>query len=113
MAHKLRTDLSLTFAGRDADFSPLIVEYEHRKAFNGGRSEPSTAEHVEIGLVYVEKDGARNPLPEWMIEAMTGDLEAMCLEDWRDSDAYGREQAAETRREMSRPIDAVKLAAAE
>lgn len=106
--HKLRTDLSLTFAGYSAEFSPLVVEYEYHRAFNGGRSEPSYPEHVEIGCVYVEKDGAKDPIPEWMIEAMTEDLEAMCLEDWRGTDAYARESAAEMRR-----LDVHKLAAAE
>lgn len=98
--HKLKTDLVLTFGGYEKTLSPLVVEYWHRKAFNGGMSEPSTPGHVDIGLVYVEKDGARNPLPEWMIEAMTGDLEAMCLEDWRDSKSYAEELAGEERREL-------------
>lgn len=99
--HKLATDLHLSFAGYETSFPKLVVEYTHRKAFNGGRDEPSEPEHVEIGLVYVEKDGARNPVPEWMIEGMTESLEAACLEDWRQADAYAREDAAEMRRELS------------
>lgn len=98
--HKLATDLHLSFAGYEASFPRLVVEYTHHPAFNGGRSEPSHPEHVEIGRVYVEKDGARNPLPEWMIEGMTADLESMCLADWRDRDSYDREQAAELRRPL-------------
>lgn len=106
MTHKLITDLTLSFGGYETTF-PVVVEYWHRKAFNGGRSEPSHPEHVEIGLVYTLKDGARNPLPEWMIEGMTSDLEALCLEDSRGEDARAREYAAEGRREL----DAVKVAA--
>ena len=105
--HKLKTDLTVVFGGYEKTFSPLVVEYWHHRAFNGGMSEPSHAEHVEIGCVYVKKDGARDPLPEWMIEAITEDLERLCLEDWREADGYAREYAAEGRREL----DAVKVAA--
>lgn len=101
MTHRLTTDLLLSFGGYETSFPRMVVEYTHHKAFNGGRDEPSTAEHVEIGLVYVLKDGARNPLPEWMIEGMTESLEALCLEDWRQADAYAREDAAEARHEMN------------
>lgn len=105
--HKLKTDLTLSFGGYEKTFSPLVVEYTHVKAFNGGRSEPSHAEHVELGLVYVDRDGAPDPLPEWMIEGITADLERLCLEDWRAEEAYAHAYAAERRREL----DAVKVAA--
>lgn len=109
--HKLTTDLVVSFAGYEASFPRLVVEYTHHRAYDGGRFEPSHAEHVEIGRVYVEKDGARDPLPEWMIEGMQAALEAACLEDWRAEDACDRESAAEMRREMSRPLDFHKAAA--
>lgn len=99
MAHRLTTDLLLSFGGYETSFPKLVVEYTHHRAFNGGRDEPSTAEHVEIGCVYVDRgEGHRDPLPEWMIEGMTESLEALCLEDWRQADALSREDAAEMRR---------------
>jgi len=114
MAYKLKTDLLLTFGGYETSLSPLVVEYTHHRARPGytprgeyAPIDPPEPEHVEIGLVYVEKDGARNPLPEWMIEGMTEDLEALCLEDWRAEDSRAREYAAEGRREL----DAAKVAA--
>ena len=105
MACKLRTDLTLTFSGEEVTFPGLTVEYTHRAAtrdwFDGPLAGPGEPEHVEIGLVYVEKGGARNPLPEWMIEAMTESLERACLEDWRGRENYARESAAELRRAMT------------
>ena len=104
--HTLRTDLTLSFAGYEVTL-PLVVTYWHRKAFNGGRSEPSTPEHVEIGLVSVMKDGTPEKLPEFLIEAMTESLEAACLEEHRGALAYERDQMADMFREervaMRRP----------
>jgi hypothetical protein len=107
--NKLRTDLLLSFGGYETSFPGMVVEYTHHRGSPAytprgeyAPIDPPEPEHVEIGLVYVEKDGARNPLPEWMIEGMTPDLEAMCLEDWRDRDSYAREQAAEGRHEEDR-----------
>lgn len=72
MTHRLTTDLTLSHGGYETTF-PAVVEYWHHKAFNGGRSEPSTPEHVEIGCVYIDRGkGHRDPLPEWMIEALKG-----------------------------------------
>ncbi len=118
--HKLATDLHLSFAGYEASFPRLVVEYTHHRAYDGRRVEPSEPEHVEIGRVYVVSGEivrgewvthTKNPLPEWMIEGMQADLEAACLEDWRAEDACDRESAAEMRREMSRPLDFHKAAA--
>ncbi len=117
MAHRLTTDLLLSFGGYETSFPRMVVEYTHHRAYSGFvRGEPINPpepEHVEIGLVYVEKDGAKNPLPEWMIEGMQADLEAMCLEDWRDSNDYAREQAAEARHEETRMERAWQPRAAE
>ena len=97
--NRLTTDLLLSFGGYETSFPRMVVEYTHHRAYDGGRSEPSHPEHVEIGCVYIDRgDGARDPLPEWMIEGMTESLEALCLEDWRQADAYAREDAAEARR---------------
>lgn len=106
--HKLKTDLTVLIGGYEKIFSPLVVEYWHRKAFNGGRSEPSYPEHVEIGNVYALVDGEKHPvLTAYAIEAITADLERLCLEDWRAEEAYAHAYAAERRREL----DAVKVAA--
>lgn len=106
MAHRLTTDLLLSFGGYETSFPKLVVEYTHHRAYSGFvRGEPINPpepEHVEIGCVYIDRgDGARDPLPEWMIEGMTESLEAACLEDWRQADAYAREDAAEAWREMN------------
>lgn len=100
--NRLTTDLTVSLCGYEKTF-PVVVEYWHHKAFNGGRSEPSSPEHVEIGSVYVDlPDGEKHPLlSQYAIEAMIPDLEAMCLEDWRQADAYAREDAAEMRRDLS------------
>lgn len=104
--HTLRTDLTLSFAGYEVTL-PLVVTYWHRKAFNGGRSEPSSPEHVEIGLVSVMKDGTPEKLPEFLIEAMTPNLERVCLEEWTADDEREAETMFDTRREeraaMRRP----------
>lgn len=107
MTHRLTTDLVLSFSGYETTF-PVVVEYWHHKAYDGARSEPSTPEHVEIGSVYALVNGEKHPvLSQYAIEAMTPQLEAACLEDWRETDAYHRESAAEMRREL----DAHKVAA--
>ncbi len=106
--NRLTTDLTVSLCGYEKTF-PVVVEYWHHKAFNGGRSEPSYPEHVEIGSVYALVNGEKHPLlSQYAIEILTPDLEAMCLEDWRQGDAYAREDAAEMRR-----LDVHKLAAAE
>ena len=111
--NRLTTDLTVPIGGYEKTFPKLVVEYTHHRAYSGFvRGEPINPpepEHVEIGCVYIDRgDGARDPLPEWMIEILTPDLEAMCLEDWREADGYARESAAEMRR-----LDVHKLAAAE
>jgi hypothetical protein len=106
--NRLTTDLTVSLNGYEKTF-PVVVEYWHQKAFNGGRSEPSYPEHVEIGSVYALVNGEKHPLlSQYAIEAMIPDLEALCLEDWREADGYARESAAEMRR-----LDVHKLAAAE
>lgn len=106
--NRLTTDLTVIIGGYEKTF-PVVVEYWHRKAYDGGRSEPSEPEHVEIGSVYALVNGEKHPLlSQYAIEAMIPDLEVLCLEDWRGTDAYARESAAEMRR-----LDVHKLAAAE
>lgn len=96
--NRLTTDLTVAIGGYETTL-PVVVEYWHRKAFNGGRDEPSYPEHVEIGSVYALIDGEKHPLlSQYAIEILTPDLEAMCLEDWREANAYARESAAEMRR---------------
>lgn len=100
---KLRTSLTLSISGYEKTLSPLVVEYEHHKAtrdrMEGPLAGPGEPEHVEIGLVYREKDKARDPLPEWMIDEMSAELEAACLEDWRDAEEHARDRAYEERRD--------------
>ena len=104
--NRLITDLTVSLNGYEKTF-PVVVEYWHHQAVPSRRiAGPAEPEHVEIGRVYVEKDGARDPLPEWMIEGMQAALEAACLEDWRAEDACDRESAAEMRR-----LDAHSVAA--
>lgn len=99
--NRLTTDLTVSLNGYEKTL-PVVVEYWHHKAFNGGRSEPSHPEHVEIGSVYALVNGEKHPLlSQYAIEILTPDLEAMCLEDWREADGYARESAAEMRRELN------------
>ena len=99
--NRLTTDLTVSIGGYEKTF-PVVVEYWHRKAFDGSFWEPGEPEHVEIGSVYALVDGEKHPLlSQYALEILTPDLETMCLEDWREADAYARESAAEMRRELS------------
>jgi hypothetical protein len=101
MRSHLHTDLTLTFCGEEKTFSDMVVTYWHHRAVPETRVDPGVPEHVELGEVYVADDGARNPLPQWMVEAITPELERLCLEDWRSEDTRAREYAAEGRRELN------------
>jgi len=116
--HKLETHLLLSIGSGDAEheFPVLVVEYRHVEAVpmrrDGYLAGPAEPEHVEIGSVYVVTEEpitngyaagqtfpARHPLPEWMVEPLTEQLERLCLADWHGANEYAREQAAEMRRE--------------
>lgn len=104
--HKLETHLLLSIGSGDAEheFARLVVEYRHVDAYSGRNRhgeaiEPPEPEHCTLGNVYALIDGARHPLPEWMVEPITEQLERLCLADWHGANDYAREQAAEMRRE--------------
>lgn len=123
---KFETALLLSIGGGDAEheFKRLVVEYRYVKGSPAytprgeyAPIDPPEPEHAEIGNVYVVTEeivrgvktlAARNPLPEWMVEPITEQLEALCLADWREADEYAREQAAELRRDV--PAHVVKAA---
>lgn len=110
--NRLITDLTVSLNGYEKTF-PVVVEYWHHQAVpmrrDGRLAGPAEPEHVEIGSVYALVNGEKHPLlSQYAIEAMIPDLEVLCLEDWRGTDAYARESAAEMRR-----LDVHKLAAAE
>lgn len=104
--NKLETHLLLSIGSGDAEheFPRLVVEYRHVDAYSGRNRhgeaiEPPEPEHCTLGNVYAVIDGARHPLPEWMVEPITEQLERLCLADWHGANDYAREQAAEMRRE--------------
>ena len=51
------------------------------------------------GDVYALIDGARHPLPEWMVEPITDQLEAMALDIYRGERDDALERRAEARRD--------------
>ena len=111
--HKLETRLLLSIGSGDAEheFSRLVVEYRYGKGYRQTMTDPGEPEHVEIGRVYVKAGDAINPLPEWMLEPLTEQLERLCLADWHGANEYAREQAAEMRREdlmLERPTQAAE-----
>ncbi len=97
---KLETHLLISIGPGDAEheFRGLIVEYTHRRGYRQTLTDPGEPEHVEIGRVFVKVGDAVNPLPEWMIEPLTEQLDVLCLANWRDGDDFAREMAAEMRR---------------
>lgn len=110
--HKLETTLLVSLGGGDAEkeFERLIVEYSYspyrRARVPRGEYlplEPDDPEMAEIYRVYVldEKKGAML-LPEWMVDAMSEDLERLCCAEARENEADARAEAAERRYEDRR-----------
>ena len=103
--HTLETTLLLSVGGGDAEkeWPRLAVEYRHVGAYSGWvRGEPINPpepEHCEIGNVYAVIDGTRHPLPEWMVEPITEQLEALALDHWRGERDEAMERRAEERRD--------------
>lgn len=106
--HKLETHLLLSVGSGDAEheFARLVVEYTYHKGSPAytprgeyAPIDPPEPEHCTLGRVFVVVDGYHNPLPEWMVEPLTEQLERLCLADWHGANDYAREQAAEMRRE--------------
>lgn len=106
--NKLETHLLLSVGGGDAEheFPVLVVEYRHVEAVpmrrDGYLAGPAEPEHVELGNIYAVIDGARHSLPEWMVEPLTEQLEALCLDHWQGERDYALERRAEERREDER-----------
>lgn len=79
--------LSADHGSAEHVFDKMRVEYRYVPASRGMRErgglqiEPDEAEGIEIGNVFAIIDGARNPVPEWMIEPLIDQLSALCLED--------------------------------
>lgn len=111
---KFKTALLLSIGSGDAEheFKRLVVEYRHVDAVpmrrDGYLAGPAEPEHVEIGNVYVVQESvvrgvktldARHPLPEWMVEPITEQLEALCLDHWRGERDDALERRAEERRD--------------
>lgn len=111
---KFETALLLSIGSGDAEheFTRLVVEYRHVDAVpmrrDGYLAGPAEPEHVEIGQVYVVTEevvrgvktlDARHPLPEWMVEPLTEQLEAMALDIYRGERDDALERRAEARRD--------------
>lgn len=101
---KFRTSLMLSVGGEfETEFPVLVVEYAYSPSSRGARDrmglqlEPDEGASVEIIAVYVEKDGAKHPLPEWMVEAMDADLQSMCLREYEEDEVCARDDAADRR----------------
>lgn len=104
---RLETSLLLSIGSGDAEheFTRLVVEYRHIDAVpmrrEGPLAGPAEYEHVEIGNVYALIDKARHPLPEWMVEPLTEQLERLCLDHWRGERDDALEFQAEARRDYA------------
>lgn len=99
--HKLETHLLLSIGSGDAEheFARLVVEYRYVKGYRQTMTDPGEPEHVEIGRVYVKAGDAINPLPEWMVEPLTEQLERLCLDHWRGLNEAALERRADERRD--------------
>ena len=103
---KFETALLLSIGSGDAEheFKRLVVEYRHVGAYSGRNRhgeaiDPPEPEHCTLGNVYALIDGARHPLPEWMVEPLTDQLEAMALDIYRGERDDALERRAEARRD--------------
>lgn len=109
---RFETALLLSIGSGDAEheFKRLVVEYRHVKGYRQTHEEPGVPEHVELGQVYVVTEevvrgvktlDARHPLPEWMVEPLTEQLERLCLDHYRGERDEALERRAEERREFA------------
>lgn len=112
---KFETALLLSIGSGDAEheFKRLVVEYRHVDAYSGRNRHgeaisPPEPEHVEIGNVYILQESivrgvktldARHPLPEWMVEPITEQLERLCLDHYHGERDAALERRAESRRD--------------
>ena len=98
---KFETALLLSIGSGDAEheFKRLVVEYRYVKGYPQRQTEPGEPEHCVLGNVYALIDGARHPLPEWMVEPLTDQLEAMALDIYRGERDDALERRAEARRD--------------
>lgn len=102
---KLETSLLLCIGSGDAEheLKRLAVEYRYIPADSGRNRHgeairPPEYEGVEVGQVYALIDGAKQPLPEWMLEPLDEQLERLCLDHWRGERDDALERRAEERR---------------
>jgi len=117
MMHKYECALLLSIGPGDAEheWKRLVVEYAYHKGSPAytprgeyAPIDPPEPEHVEIGSVYILAESivrgvktldARHPLPEWMVEPLTEQLEALALDHWRGERDDAMERRAEARRD--------------
>lgn len=90
------------------EFPEMVVEYRYSPAYRGRyergggiQLEPDEPASVEILACYVinAKTGGHDPVPEWQIEALGDQIEALCLQAYEDGVQAGKEAAAEARYE--------------
>lgn len=114
---KFETALLLSIGSGDAEheFQRLVVEYRYVKGSPAytprgeyAPIDPPEPEHAEIGNVYVVTEevvrgvktlDARHPLPEWMVEPITEQLERLCLDHYHGERDAALERRAEERRD--------------
>lgn len=115
---KFETALLLSIGSGDAEheFKRLVVEYRYIPAYSGRNRHgeaisPPEYEGVEVGQVYALIDGAKQPLPEWMLEPLDEQLERLCLDHYHGERDAALERRAEERRDDARVPAHVRTAA--
>jgi hypothetical protein len=97
-----RTDLRFTVDGGEEQSVSLILRYYVHPGCEPTREQPGEAPYAEISAKSrIHIAGDQYPLSDWMYDFLDPDetLRAELLSNAADADEYGRDQAADARRE--------------